>query len=294
MDKKQVIGASLLYFSLGKIDFTDETGYQYMEYSPNEFATAVSYARRLSDQLSLGISLRFIYSNLTGGVFVGGSETKAGTAVSADISSYYHKEIALGDKNTNLAFGINISNIGSKMTYTESAEKDFIPINLRLGTAWRMDLDKFNTLCVLIDVNKLLVPSPPKYDSTGINILAGKDPNRGIVSGMFGSFNDAPAGFTEEIHEFTYSLGLEYWYDKQFALRAGYFNEHATKGNRKYFAVGAGLKYNVFGVDFAYLIPTEQRHPLENTLRFTLLFDFNAFKGKSSPLKDAEEKKADK
>lgn len=283
IDKNQVIGLSLLYFSLGDIPFTDETGYEYMQYTPHEFAADAAYARKLSDQLSLGVALRFVYSNLTGGVVVGGANTKPGTSVAADISSYYHKNFDFANKKNELAFGLNFSNIGSKMNYTQSAEKDFIPINMRLGTSWKVDMDDYNTIALVGDVNKLLVPTP-NYDTAGINTNS----NPGLVSGIFGSFADAPGGTTEELNEFTYSVGLEYWYDKQFALRGGYFYEHATKGNRKYFALGAGLKYNVFGVDFAYLIPTEQRHPLENTLRFTLLFDFNAFKGKSSTLIDAE------
>ncbi|MBN4081559.1 type IX secretion system outer membrane channel protein PorV [bacterium AH-315-C07] len=287
IDNKQTIGFSLLYFSLGQIDFTNDVGDNIGEYNPNEFATDAAYARKLSDKLSLGVSLRFIYSNLTGQAIVGGAETKPGTSVAADISTYYNTDFDVSGKKTKFAFGANISNIGSKMTYTQSAERDFIPINLRLGTSWRINLDDYNTLAFIADVNKLLVPTPDFDSLTGQSLTADKT----LLNGMFGSFSDAPGGFNEEMREFAYSLGIEYWYDDQFALRAGYFHEHQTKGNRKYFTLGAGLKYNVFGVDFAYLITTETRHPLENTLRFSLHFDFNAFKGNTKPVKVVEEKK---
>jgi len=189
---------------------------------------------------------------------------------------------------------LNISNIGAKISYTETTERDFIPTNMRLGTAFTIDLDPYNRISIMVDVNKLLVPTPPIYseDSLGLpldingdgkwDIEKGKDPDVSVGSGIFQSFSDAPGGFKEEIREFTYGVGVEYWYDKQFAIRGGYFHEHPTKGNREYFTLGAGLKYNVFGLDFAYLIPVEQRNPLENTLRFTLLFDFEALTGSGS------------
>jgi hypothetical protein len=194
------------------------------------------------------------------------------------------------------AFGANISNIGAKISYTESTQRDFIPMNLRLGPALTMDLDKYNSMSFTVDFNKLLVPTPPRYifddqgnkvdlDGDGKWDLQGKESNVGVVTGMLQSFSDAPGGFREEMHEITYSMGVEYWYDKQFALRAGYFNENKYKGNRKFFTLGLGLKYNVFGLDFAYLIPTEQHNPLENTLRFTLLFDFEAFKEQNKETK---------
>lgn len=290
--KDQTFGGSLRYFSLGNITFTDITGSVIRDYKPNEFALDGAYARKFSDRWSGGMAMRFIYSNLTGGVSVGGADTHAGKSFAVDISGYHRNDdIKLGDNEGVFNAGINISNIGAKMSYSDrGAEKDFIPINLRLGSSLEMDLDKYNTISFVADINKLLVPTPPQYkmDSTGITpardaegnyiIEKGKNPDRGVVSGMFGSFSDAPNGFNEELHELTYSVGMEYWYDKQFAVRAGYFYEHPTKGNRQFFTVGLGLKYNVFGLDLAYLIPTEQRNPLENTLRFTLLFDFDAFK----------------
>jgi hypothetical protein len=288
-DKQQTIAASLLFFSLGDITFTNDIGQVIGDFKPNEFAVDVAYSRLFSEEISGAVALRYIYSNLTGGIFVGGAESRAGQSVAADVSAYYRKPIEINNQEALLSFGINISNIGQKISYTENIETDFIPINLRLGPAFTMDLDSYNQISILFDVNKLLVPTPPvwKLDSNGLpvytpdgkrEILLGRDPNVSVVSGMFGSFADAPGGFKEELREFSLSAGVEYWYDKQFAIRAGYFHEHATKGNRKYFTLGAGLKYNVFGLDFAYLIPTQQRNPLENTLRFSLTFDFAAFK----------------
>jgi len=234
--------------------------------------------------------LRYINSNLTGGAYLpSGSYSHAGNSVAADISVYYLKQVDLSNKKSVFTSGINISNIGSKISYTESGNKDFIPTNFRLGAGLKTDLDEYNTLAFTADINKLLVPTPPVYlkdvsgkDSIDANsnkiVLYGKDPNVSVASAIFSSWGDAPGGFKEELKEFTYSLGLEYWYDKQFAIRAGYFHEAPTKGNRQFFTVGAGVKYNVFGIDFAYLIPTQQKHPLENTLRFTLLVDFDSLK----------------
>ncbi|MFM7903207.1 MAG: PorV/PorQ family protein, partial [Bacteroidota bacterium] len=172
-----------------------------------------------------------------------------------------------------------IANIGSKISYTETGRKDFIPINLRFGPALNLKLNEFNELAFVLDFNKLLVPTPPIYSDSLSNgeqqILYGNSPDVGVAQGIFQSFGDAPNGGKEELQEINIAGGLEYWYDRQFAFRAGYFFEHENKGNRKYFTLGAGLKYNVFGLDFAYLIPTDQRNPLENTLRFSITFDFN-------------------
>jgi hypothetical protein len=286
LNKTQTIGGSLRYFSLGDITFTDITGSVIRNFKPNEFAVDVAFAQKFSDRWSGGMAARYIYSNLTGGVQVGGASTHAGMSFAVDLSGYYRNDdIELGDKKSIFSAGANISNVGSKMSYSDrGAEKDFIPINLRLGSSLEMALDQYNSITFNLDVNKLLVPTPPILSdsinpSTGqYDIVQGKNPDRPIVSGIFGSFTDAPGGGREELNELTYSAGLEYWYDKQFAVRAGYFYEHPTKGNRQFFTVGLGLKYNVFGLDLAYLIPTQQRNPLENTLRFTLLFDFDAFK----------------
>jgi hypothetical protein len=291
INERQVLAASLLYFSLGNINFTGETGEPMGSYKPNEFSVDACYAYKFTDNFSGGIAFRYIYSNLTGGIYVGGAQSKAGQSVAADVSIMYNKPLEIKKLPANVGFGLNISNIGAKISYTENLEKDFIPINLRLGPSFMMYFDKNNSLAFMVDLNKLLVPTTPIYqtDSTGkylrdannnLIIDKGKDPNVSIVTGMLHSFYDAPGGFNEEMKEINISLGLEYWYAKQFSVRAGYFYESPTKGNRKYVTLGAGLRYSIFGLDFAYLIPVEQRNPLENTLRFTLLFDFDKIKGK--------------
>jgi hypothetical protein len=278
IDDKQVVSGSLLYFSLGNIVFTDYFGNETRNFNPNEFSIDLAYSRKFAEKFSGGIAFRYIYSNLTGGTHVGGTETKPGISFAADVSSYFEDDIQLFNRDSWLAFGINISNIGSKMTYTDDQEPDFIPINMRLGSALTVELDNYNSICLAADINKLLVPTPPIYDSTGINIIKGKDPNVSVPVGMIQSFYDAPGGFKEEIHEITYSLGIEYWYSHQFAVRAGYFHEHETKGNRKFFTTGLGLRLNIFALDFAYLIPSTQNHPLARTLRFSLSFDFDSFR----------------
>ena len=295
----QTLGFSLLYFSLGDITFTDNAGNVTGQFNPKELSVDVAYARKLGDDFSGGLALRYINSNLTGGAFLpSGSYSHAGNSVAADISVFYHKEVDINSKKSIFTSGVNFSNIGAKISYTESGNKDFIPTNFRFGAGLKMDLDDYNSLAFTADINKLLVPTPPVYmkDVSGKDsvsdgnkiVLYGKDPNVSVAGAIFSSWGDAPGGFAEELKEFTYSLGLEYWYDKQFAIRAGYFHEAATKGNRQFFTVGAGVKYNVFGIDFAYLIPTQQKHPLENTLRFTLLIDFDSLK--SSDDSGGEEK----
>lgn len=277
----QAIGGSLRYFSLGSITFTDVNGQFIRDFKPNEFAVDVAYSRKLSEYFSGGIALRFIHSNLTGGTTVEGADSKAGNSVAADVNGYFQKEIEVGAKDALFTSGFNISNIGSKMSYTETGTKNFIPTNLRVGSGLKLELNEFNSLAFAIDINKLLVPTPPVYQQDSSNsasstILYGKDPDVSVAQGIFQSFGDAPGGFKEEMREFNIGFGMEYWYDNQFAFRAGYFWEDQRKGNRKYFTLGAGLRYNVFGLDLAYLIPTDQRNPLENTLHFTLTFDFDA------------------
>lgn len=269
IDDRQTIAASLLYFSLGNITFVGEDpNVSLGTFRPNEFSFDLAYARKLSENFSASIAGRFIYSDLTQGQSIGVVETKAGISVAADISIYWRKEIRISRTNALFAFGLNISNIGSKISYT-SDRKEFIPTNLRFGPSLMLEMDNYNTITFMFDVNKLLVPTP---DGNAI------PDDISVIGGIFKSFGDAPGGFSEEIKELQLSFGVEYWYDKQFALRAGYFYENALKGNRKFFTIGAGLKYNVFGLDFSYLIPTQQQHPLESTLRFSLLLDFEAFR----------------
>ncbi len=284
MKNDQAVGASLRYFSLGNITFTDNNGNTIRDFKPNEFAFDLAYSRKLSENFAGGIALRFIHSNLTGGTQVEGQDSKAGNTVAADVSVFYKKKIEIGGKDADLMAGVNISNIGAKISYTESGVKNFIPTNLRLGPGLNLHLNEYNDLAFMLDINKLLVPTPPIYTQDTANsadniILYGQDPDVSVAQGIFQSFSDAPNGFKEELQEFNIAFGMEYWYDKQFAFRAGYFYEDKRKGNRKYFTLGAGLRYNVFGIDLAYLIPTDQRNPLENTLHFTLTFDFAALDG---------------
>ena len=293
ISKTQAIGASLRYFSLGNITFTDIVGNTTGQFRPNEFALDLAYSQKLSQTFSAGLAVRYIRSNLTGNYTLSnGQATKAGTSTAVDLGFYYNsKKLTINGKKAIATAGLVFSNIGSKVSY--SVQRDFIPMNLRLGAGLKMIIDDYNTFGIYGDINKLLVPTPPIYlkDSRGndsINsstqekiITAGKNPNVGIAKGILQSFNDAPGGSSEELKEINYSLGFEYWYAKTFAVRAGYFNEAKTKGNRKFFTAGIGLRYNVFGLDMAYLIPITQRNPLQNTLRFTLTFDFDAFKSQN-------------
>lgn len=279
LDSKQVLSASLLYNYMGDIQGTDEFGNPTLNYKANEFAIDAAYSRILTDHFSGGIAFRFIYSNLTGGSSASGIPTKPGTSFAADISGLYQNKMNLFNKDGDWRFGFNFSNIGSKMTYSEERAADFIPMNLRVGGAGSLLLDQRNRLTLTLDLNKLLVPTPPIYDTTGA-IVAGKDPNVSVPVAIFHSFYDAPGGFKEEMQEIQIATGVEYTYNEQFTLRTGYFYENQYKGNRKYFTVGAGFKLNIFSLDFSYLIPTSQNNPLARTVRFSLAFDFISPKAK--------------
>jgi hypothetical protein len=277
LDKQQTISGSLLYFSLGDITFTDEFGSYSGTHQPNEFAITSAYSRKFGEKVSGSIGFRYIRSDLTGGGYIGDTESKAGHAVAADVSMYYHEEnLSIDDQMFDLAFGLNIRNIGNKISYT-TVEDNFIPTNLKLGGAVNFHLDEYNSLMFTTDLNKLLVPTPPVRDSAG-NVEYGIENNVSVPQGMMQSFYDAPGGFEEEMNEIKYSVGLEYLYQNTFAVRTGYFHEHQNKGNRKYFTVGIGLELNVVNLDFSYLIPRFQNHPLANTIRFTLALDFDALK----------------
>lgn len=275
LDDVQTVSGSLRYFALGDITFMTDQGEFAGQQNPNEFAFDVAYTRLLSDYFSGAVALRYIRSDLTGGQLVNGVESHAGNSFAADVSFYFHNEIRVNRKRSIIAAGINISNIGNKISYTDGAEKDFIPTNMKLGASYSTEIDKYNKIGFALDINKLLVPTPdPNVEG---DILTGLGNDKSVVAGMFSSFTDAPGGFAEELKEIAFSAGAEYWYNQQFALRAGYFYEDKTKGNRNFFTAGAGLKMNVFALDFSYLLPMERNHPLENTLRFTLSFDFDAF-----------------
>ncbi|HIE16502.1 MAG TPA: type IX secretion system outer membrane channel protein PorV [Bacteroidales bacterium] len=299
--KKQVVSASLRYFSLGNITFTDIVGNVTGQFNPNEFAIDLAYTRLYTRHLSGSVAMRYIYSNLTGGQYVQTTSTHPGNAIAADIAVYYYKPLEINKKDAIFTGGLNISNIGSKISYTSNDEKNFIPTTLKIGAGLSLDLDEYNTIAFSGQVEKLLVPTPPIYyedslDGDGNPVIEyGKDPNVSVPVGIFQSFYDAPgvakdplnpddrSVLREEVREFNYSIGIEYWYAKQFAIRAGYFHEHPTKGNREFFTIGLGLQLNVFGLDFSYLIPTYQQNPLENTLRFTLLFNFAGLENENKP-----------
>jgi hypothetical protein len=274
IDNKQVVSASLIYSSLGDVPFTDDNGTLERVFKPNEFAIDAAYSRLFTEHLSGGIAFRFIYSNLTGGSYSGGAATKPGISFAADISGLYQQNINLFNRDGLWAAGLNFSNIGSKMTYSDAQVADFIPMNMRLGTSGSLFIDQHNKLTLTLDLNKLLVPTPPVYDVNG-KITDGMDPNVSVPVAIIHSFYDAPGGFKEEMHEISYATGIEYWYNEQFSVRGGYFFENETKGNRKYFTLGAGFRLNIFALDFSYLIPTAQNNPLARTLRFSLSFDFS-------------------
>lgn len=292
----QVVAGSLLYFSLGDIVFTNILGQTIGNYRPNEFALSAAYARKLTQNLSGAVSARYIHSNLTQGQSSGSASTKPGNSIAADIALYSRHDIDFPNMEGFFAWGLNISNIGSKISYSDdNTQRDFIPTNLRVGPSLTLDVDEYNRLSFMLDINKLLIPTPPIYalDSlTGMPVydennkqivIRGMDPDVSVPVGMLQSFYDAPNGFKEEMRELAFAVGVEYWYDKIFALRAGYFYEDKYKGNRKFFTFGAGLRYNVFGLDFSFLVPTggQVANPLANTLRFTLHFDFDAFKAQN-------------
>jgi hypothetical protein len=289
--KEDAVYLSLTYFNLGKIDFTDNQGNKYLEFNPREVAANVGYSRKLSDNLSVSVGLKFIYSNLAGNFTSNsGTESKPGTGFAGDVGAYWNKEFITGNMNSKLAFGLAMTNFGSKIAYTNNNKKDFIPTNLRLGTAYTMELDLYNKLTFTVDANKLMVPTPPIYvqdsatNTATSQIYKGRDPNRGLTSGVLGSFSDAPGGLREELREVTMSYGLEYWYADVFALRLGHFRENVYKGNRKYVTVGLGLKFyeGKAGLDFSYLIAGRQNNPLEGTLRFSLFMEIEKQKEKET------------
>lgn len=300
LNDQQAVGAAIRFFSLGSITFTDETGNAIRDFRPAEFSLDLAFSQKLSNRFSGGIGARFINSNLTGNMNILGADSRPGRSVAVDVGVFYtNDDVNFGDKDGIWNWGMNISNIGAKMSYTETAQRDFLPANLRLGTALTMLLDDYNSLTFALDANKLLVPTPPVYDDSQRDVIvSGFDPNIGVATAMFQSFYDAPGNvirqtdgtytvepgskFSEELREINLGGGLEYWYDQQFAFRAGYFYEHFTKGNRQFITLGAGLKYTVFAIDLSYLISTTQQNPLANTLRFTLRLEFDKLDGGTS------------
>ena len=272
-DELQAINGSVRYFSLGNIQFTDNLGNDLNTFRPREFGIDVGYARKLSEKIGIGVALRYIYSNLAGGAATNGSNYKPGNSVAGDLTFFYEGK---NDVGTGWAFGAAATNLGSKIAYTDNADqKDFIPANLGIGTSYTKVFNEQNKISFGLDFNKLMVPTPPSEGDTQALDAYRK---QSVVNSWFTSFSDAPGGFSEEIKEVQLQIGLEYWYNNQFAFRAGYFYEDETKGNRKYFTMGVGMKYNIFGLNFSYLLPSGSginRNPLSNTLRFSLLFDLD-------------------
>ena len=277
LDDRNTFGASLRYFNLGSIELTDATQQSLGTYTPNEFSIDGSFARKFGNEFSLGLSLRYIHSSLANGSFLAGQQIKAGNAVAADVSLFYKKQIQEFGNDATFAFGTDISNIGSKISYTDNGTKYFLPTNLKLGIANTINLDEFNQFTFALDFNKLLVPTPPILDSDG-NIIKGKSDDVSVPAGIFGSFTDAPNGFSQEMQQITIAPGVEYWYNKQFALRAGYFYENPNNGGLHYFTVGTGFRYDIYAFDFSYIAASQQSSPLANTLRFTLMVNFGLMK----------------
>jgi len=265
--REQTVAASMKYFDLGEIQFNngpDPINNNLGRFNPREFAFDVTYSRLLTEQFSLGGALRYIHSNLTGAFSSGGIDARPGNSVAVDVGVYYTKPLV--SSNSALSLGATITNIGAKISYSDANNKDFIPTNLRLGGAYKTELDAFNSLTFALDVNKLLVPSPKPGSQ-----------DKALLGGIFGSFGDAPGGFSEEIREFSVSSGVEYWYNNTFAGRLGYFLEAKDKGNRKYLTAGIGAKIQKFGIDVAYLVPTNKReNALAETIRFTIMMYFDS------------------
>jgi hypothetical protein len=257
LNETSALSVSLMYFDLGEIQFIDANQNPLQNYNPKEYAVSIAYGQALSEYFSVGVAGRFIHSNLAGDVNVSGSNTESqpGNTAAVDVGVYYNRDVS---QTLNLGLAANISNIGGKIAYSENEDKSFLPTNLKIGTALTYSLDAYNTLTLAVDANKLLVPSP------------GADTDQSVVSGIFSSFGDAEGGASEELKEINLSAGVEYWYNKLFAARAGYFYESPEKGGRKYFSAGLGIRYQKFGLDAAYLVPGDQSNPLADTWRFTL------------------------
>ncbi|TCD07748.1 type IX secretion system outer membrane channel protein PorV [Pedobacter frigidisoli] len=283
LDDRNTIAAAMRYFSLGNINIIDENQQDLGSFSPSELALDASFVRSFGEEFALGTTLRYVRSNLSSGLFGTTQQSAAGQAVAVDVSGIYKTNTQFLNTDAILSIGANISNIGTKMSYSSGGTSYFLPTNFKFGGASTFLIDSFSEFTFALDFNKLLVPTQPIYNADG-TIQSGKDPNRSVPAGIFGSFSDAPGGFSEELKEVGISTGIEYRYNKQFALRAGYNYESPQKGDSRYFTLGAGLRYNVFNIDLSYLVASTQQSPLANTLRFSLLFNFGSAKsGNSNP-----------
>jgi hypothetical protein len=302
INDKQAVTGSLRFFSLGNITFTDQQANKIRDFVPSEWEIMGGYALKLSEKLALGMNGKFVFSNLTGGTLVGGANTKAATAGAADVSlSYFDNDLKIGGNNAELGLGLVVSNIGNKVSYTDaSGPRDFLPANLRLGSAISIDPDQYNRFTFGVDINKLLVPTPQirVVGPGNTPYFVGRDNNVPVISGIFQSFYDAPgrplldasnnpvivdgdvqvkkgSRFGEELREINFGIGTEYLYNKSIAVRAGYFHEHYSKGNRRYLTFGIGLRYSKLSIDLSYIASLVQQNPLANTLRFSMSFYLN-------------------
>jgi hypothetical protein len=293
INKKQAVSGSLRYFTLGNIQLTDAQGNSTGDFKPNEFALDIGFAQKLAKNFSTGVAFRFVNSSISR-VYFNGQQGNAASTVAVDLTMYYKSDIfKLGEKKAYATSGLAFTNLGTKIRY--STEKNFIPMNMRLGGGLKVLMDEANTFGFYTDFNKLLVPTPPIYEyvvdpntgqptsqiaidpTTGARIIAkGKNPNVPVAQGILQSFGDAPGGFKEEMKEINIGAGVEYEYNKTFAVRAGYFHEPKTKGARQFFTLGIGLKYSIGSLDISYLIPRTLNNPLQNTFRFSLGFYFDA------------------
>jgi hypothetical protein len=297
VNDRQTVTGSLRFFSLGTITFTDQNAQKIRDFVPSEWEIMGGYALKLSEKLALGMNGKFVFSNLTGGTLVAGANTRPARAGAADVSmSYFDSDLRVAGNRAELGVGVVISNIGNKVSYTDVAgPRDFLPANLRLGSALSIDPDQYNRFTVGLDFNKLLVPTPPirVFGPDNTPYLVGRDNNVPVIAGIFQSFYDAPgrplldangnpiiengevqvkkgSRFGEELREINFGVGTEYLYNKSIAVRAGYFHEHYSKGNRRYLTFGLGLRYSKLGIDLSYIASLVQQNPLANTLRFSL------------------------
>lgn len=276
--ERGTFAGSLMYFDLGQIDYRTGANLPNGSFNPKEYAVTVSYGQKLGENFGVGITARYVRSNLVGNY--SGNDAQAGNSFAADLGAYYGKDVTIGTGSYNVAFGLAVSNIGNKMVYASPNNPSFLPTMLRLGTAITRDIDAYNKITFAVDATKLLVPSPYYDDNLPVNdptVKAIDDARKGvgIISGIFNSFGDAPGGFKEELKEINVGGGFEYAYNNTIMARAGYFYEPVSKGGRQYLSFGLGARLSVFGVDGTYLVPNQTANPLAQTIRISLHFNLN-------------------
>lgn len=274
LDSRNTLAATLRYFSMGTVQFTDNNIQNLGSFNPSELAADLHYARSLGPDFAISGGLRFIYSNLYSGQFSNGGQAKPGEGIAVDVSAIYKKDTYFLGKAVLWSTGLNLSNLGTKISYSEGGASNFLPGNLKLGTAVTFFSEQNSHFLLAFDINKLLVPTQPVYGTDG-TIIRGENPDRSVPAGIFGSFIDAPNGFKEELKEIGVSTGMEYCYQQKVSFRAGYNYQHPEKGDSSYFTLGVGFMYDILSIDFAYLVGTAKQSPLANTLRFGLQAKFS-------------------